>query len=144
MYWFSLAQKKSSEWWSIFHGLKVYQVLIRTLGCRCSMETVLCHNALSTNGLRSSKMVAQMLRMRKELDQRLKEVLYVWLVFQPKTSYSEGRKKTVWQWTKSIKKQGDYIEKWCKISTLVANVKHTLKIVTDSALYITDRKKRNC
>jgi len=26
----------------------------------------------------------------------------------------------------------------------VANVKHTLKIVIDSASYITDRKKSNC
>jgi hypothetical protein len=56
------------------------------------MGTILCHNAESTNGLRSSNMVAQMLRMRKELDQRLKEEVHVWLVFQPKTSYSEGIK----------------------------------------------------
>jgi len=56
------------------------------------MGTVLCHNAVSTNGLRSSKMVAQMLRMRKELEQQLKEAVHVWLVFQPKTSYSESIK----------------------------------------------------
>jgi hypothetical protein len=33
-------------------------------------------------------------------------------------------------------KQGEYVEKWCTISTLVLiNVKHTLQLIIDSALY---------
>jgi hypothetical protein len=36
--------------------------------CQCSMGTVSCHNRLSVNGARSSKMVAQALSMGKEPD----------------------------------------------------------------------------
>jgi hypothetical protein len=49
-------------------GLKVYQVSKCTEWCQCSMGTVSCHNGLSVNGARGSKMVAQELSMGKELD----------------------------------------------------------------------------
>ena len=49
-------------------GLKVYQVSKCIEWCQCSMGTVSCHNGLSVNGARVSKMVAQALCMRKEPD----------------------------------------------------------------------------
>jgi len=51
-----------------FCGLKVYQVSKCIEWCQCSMGTVSCHNGLSINGARGSKMVAQVLGMGKELD----------------------------------------------------------------------------
>jgi hypothetical protein len=47
------------------------------------------------DGLRGSEMVAPALRMRKELDQQLKETVHAWLVSQSKTFYSEGIMKIV-------------------------------------------------
>jgi hypothetical protein len=43
-----------------------------------------------TNGLEGSKMVAQVLSIRKELDQLLKETAHAWLVSLPKTFSSKG------------------------------------------------------
>lgn len=37
-----------------------------TEGCQYSMGTVLCHNGVSMNGFRCSKMVAEVLSVRKE------------------------------------------------------------------------------
>jgi len=51
-----------------FWGLKVYQVSKCIEWCQCSMGTVSCHNGLSVNGARGSKMVAQALSMGKEPD----------------------------------------------------------------------------
>jgi len=51
-----------------FCGLKVYQVSKCIGWCQCSMETVSCHNGLFVNGVRGSKMVAQVLSMGKEPD----------------------------------------------------------------------------
>jgi len=51
-----------------FCGLKVYQVSKCIEWCQCSMGTVSCHNGLSVNGARGSKMVAQVLSMGKEPD----------------------------------------------------------------------------
>ena len=51
-----------------FCGLKVYQVSKCIEWCQCSMGTVSCHNGLSVNGARGSKMVAQALSMGKEPD----------------------------------------------------------------------------
>ena len=50
------------------------QVLKCVEGYHCNMGMVLCHNRVSTNGLRGSKMVAQTSSMRKEPDQQLKEM----------------------------------------------------------------------
>jgi hypothetical protein len=49
-----------------FCGLKLYQVLKCIEWCQCSMGTVSCHNGLSVNRARDSKMVAQALSMGKE------------------------------------------------------------------------------
>jgi hypothetical protein len=51
-----------------FCGLKVYQVPKCIEWCQCSMGTVSCHNGLSVNGARGSKMVAHALSMGKESD----------------------------------------------------------------------------
>ena len=51
-----------------FCGLKVFQVSKCIEWCQCSMGTVSCHNGLSVNGARGSKMVAQALSMVKEPD----------------------------------------------------------------------------
>jgi hypothetical protein len=51
-----------------FRGLKVYQVSKCIEWCQCSMGKVSCHNGLSVNGARGSKMVAQALSMGKEPD----------------------------------------------------------------------------
>jgi len=51
-----------------FCGLKVYQLSKCIERCQCSMGTVSCHNGLSVNGARGSKMVAQALSMGKEPD----------------------------------------------------------------------------
>ena len=51
-----------------FCGLKVYQVSKCIEWCQCSMGTVSCHNGLSVNGAKGSKMVAQALSMGKEPD----------------------------------------------------------------------------
>jgi len=63
-----------------FNGLMIYQLLKCMEGCQRTMGVVLCHNGMSTNGLRGSKMVTQALSMRKGLDQQL----HAWLVSQPK------------------------------------------------------------
>ena len=49
-----------------FCGLKVCHVSKCIEWCQCSMGTVSCHNGLSVNGARGSKMVAQTLSMGKE------------------------------------------------------------------------------
>jgi hypothetical protein len=54
-----------------FCGLKVYQVSKCTEWCQCSMGTVSCHNGLSVNGVRGSKMITQALSIRKEPDANL-------------------------------------------------------------------------
>jgi hypothetical protein len=51
-----------------FCGLKVYQVSKCIEWCQCSMELVSCHNRLSVNWARDSKIVAQSLSMGKEPD----------------------------------------------------------------------------
>jgi hypothetical protein len=51
-----------------FCGLKVYQMSKCIEWCQCSMGTVSCHNGLSVNGARGSKMAAQTLSMVKEPD----------------------------------------------------------------------------
>jgi hypothetical protein len=51
-----------------FCGLKVYQVSKCIEWYQCSMGTVSCHNGLSVNGARGSKMVTQALSMGKEPD----------------------------------------------------------------------------
>jgi len=58
------------EQWAVIHfcGLKVYQVSKCIEWCQCSMGTVSCHNGLSVNGARGSKMVAQELSVGKEPD----------------------------------------------------------------------------
>ena len=44
----------------------------------------------------------------------MKEATHARLADQTKTFfYSEGIKKLVQRWKKSIEKQGDYVEKWC-------------------------------
>jgi hypothetical protein len=50
-----------------FCGLKVYQVS-KCIECQCSVGTVSCHNRLSVNGARGSKMVTQALSMEEEPD----------------------------------------------------------------------------
>jgi hypothetical protein len=65
---FSLAPKKSRGQWSVFYGLKVYQVPKCIEGYQYSMGTVSCHNGWSTNESRSSIIVSQALSMRKEPD----------------------------------------------------------------------------
>jgi hypothetical protein len=59
-------------------------VLKCTEECQCNVVTVLCCNGVSTNGLRGLKMVAQMLSMRKEQDQQLKETVHASLSLTPK------------------------------------------------------------
>jgi len=51
-----------------FCVLKVHQVSKCIEWWQCGMGTVSCHNRLSVNGARGSKMVAQALRMGKEPD----------------------------------------------------------------------------
>jgi hypothetical protein len=63
-----------------FYGPVIYQLLKCMKGCQCTMGIVLCHNGMSTNGLRGSKKVTQALNMRNGLDQQL----HAWLVSQPK------------------------------------------------------------
>jgi hypothetical protein len=58
-----------------FCGLKVYQVSKCIEWCQCSMGTVSCHNGLSVNGARCSKMVAEALSMGKEPDAILHPLL---------------------------------------------------------------------
>jgi hypothetical protein len=65
--------------------------------------------------------------------------VHAWLVYQPKTFYSEVIKQSVRRWTKCIAKQGDCVEKLCscKISALVfINMKHTVRIIIDSPSYL--------
>ena len=49
-----------------FRGLKVYQVSKCIEWYQCNMGTVSCHNGLSVNGTRCSKMVTQALSMGEE------------------------------------------------------------------------------
>jgi len=51
-----------------FCGPKVYQMSKCIEWCQCSMRTVSCHNGLSVNGARCSKMVAKALSMGKKSD----------------------------------------------------------------------------
>ena len=55
-------------WLIHFCELKVYQVSKCIEWCQRSIGTVSCHNRLSVNGARGSKMVAQALNMEKEPD----------------------------------------------------------------------------
>jgi hypothetical protein len=58
-----------------FCGLKVYQVSKCTELCQCSMGTVSCHNGLSVNAERGSKMIVQALSMGKEPDANSRPLL---------------------------------------------------------------------
>ena len=44
-------------------------------------------------------------------DQEVKEAVHAWLAAQPKTFFSESIWKLMKRWTKSVEKQGDYVEK---------------------------------
>jgi len=49
-----------------FYELKVHHMLKCIERCQYNMGTVLCHNRMSMNGFRRSKMVAEVLSVRKE------------------------------------------------------------------------------
>jgi hypothetical protein len=77
---FHLHERRAAGSDMFFYGLKIYQLLKCMEGCHYALGIVLCHNGISTNRLRGSKIVTQALSMRKELDQQQ----HVWLVSQPK------------------------------------------------------------
>jgi hypothetical protein len=95
---FSFAPKKSRGQWSVFYGLKVYQVPKCIEGYQCSMGTVSCHNRWSTNGSRSSRMVAQALSMRKEPDSRRLAPSSCLMLVQPFLTSRSIRRPSVVTW----------------------------------------------
>ena len=79
----------------------------------------------------------------------MKEAVHAWLAAQPKTFFSEGIKKFVHRWKKCIKKQEDYVEKWCYCKLYIfIEIKFVsvVRIVIDSSTYVSGKpelKKRN-
>jgi hypothetical protein len=65
---FSVCTKEKLRSVIRFFGLKVYQGPKSIEDFQHSTGTVFCLNGVSTNGLKSSKMVAQVLHMKKEPD----------------------------------------------------------------------------